>query len=240
MNAIKNNIESNQDGNPCNYKNIPGLFRERACKSIFEFIDITKAEPTQEDAAEKFNSIKEEIDKSRLKYCYEFLVGISKSDYDLLVNFLKEYRKEYEKKWKNHKTWNKLMELCDCYEGGNIFFKFLEQFVGDEGEEDFCHWLVTYSGKQNMVSELYKKRKNGGLLAMLHSMWNKYLVKRGKRGEIVEEKKVEEQKPPKPNTQPKPVKKKKLNPLPPDEIQVKIEDHGHPTSKVNKVKFDGP
>jgi len=40
---------------------------------------------------------------------------------DEFITFLQNYRKDYDKSWKNNKTWTKLSELMMLEVGGKLF-----------------------------------------------------------------------------------------------------------------------
>mmetsp|Transcript_10648 Transcript_10648/g.14928 ORF Transcript_10648/g.14928 Transcript_10648/m.14928 type:complete len:96 (+) Transcript_10648:3-290(+) len=70
---------------------------------------------------------------------------------------MKEFGKAYGK-WKNHKSWVRVVMLKKQFEGGDIFYNFLIEFLSDAGVKAYSDWIINFEGKREMKQYLIEKR----------------------------------------------------------------------------------
>jgi len=141
-------------------KNGAGNLREKVFKSIAQLLgDRCAGNEDHKTIRVNYCRLAHE-DRLRLEYLYNFFNELDSEWLKKLAEFVSEYQQNFQKIWKNHKTWKKLDELCGSCDGGMILYYIIQKFFSEDAKIDFNAWLISFHGDDGTKAYIYKELQN--------------------------------------------------------------------------------
>mmetsp|Transcript_19649 Transcript_19649/g.16789 ORF Transcript_19649/g.16789 Transcript_19649/m.16789 type:complete len:392 (+) Transcript_19649:82-1257(+) len=142
------------------FKNHPGLIRDVNRRNIMNHFQARRAGQEM---------------PQRKMYIENYLEEIGPEGTHLLEKFIEKMNRNFESEWKHHKSWQKIVELCNSYNGGFLLYDLIIKFLKNEGQEDYDYWMDHFEGGAVMNGHLRDPvKKNVCLMAMLNNKMQVY------------------------------------------------------------------